>query len=589
MTNKQNNTEKDHENKQSEKPAYEVLIHNRHETVIRIDTREYQITGLRLTKLNNFSFTLKLTHNGHFCLLDVNLSRNKSRTDFIDEAREVLFISEDLITQDMYTLMTIIEGMQRETIAKIEEERDAHKKSFTMSDIEEAKTVEFLSTRDVLFDELFKDLDTLGYRGDHLGKKILYLAATSRKLVHPLSVLTIANSAAGKSFAQRTILSLLPEDEVFRNNRLTPNALSHFGKYELLGGVLAIDEIGSLHDDTKNQLRTMLSEGKFVLSYAQRDPRTGQIETISKEILGPFAFFSSTTKAYEIDDETKNRMLIIKIVESLQQTKYVFDAILAGETEGRAASDATKAKIRRKYQLIQKVLRPLKVKFPAALAKKIQFAHTKQVFKRMFRSYISLIQSVAFHRQYLKTVHTESDGVTQYVHVDKKDVIDANEIMKELVGGSFSDLSPVNRQMIEHILAYCKKKKEGTSLGLNDITWTRKDIRSFTGWEHKPIDRAVRALTEMEYVVHVYGGERGLFFYQLNIDKNDFDLFDIDLWTPGSGGKGKSTDDNEMSVAATQETKSTLQSGTSEDKDDPFFRDKPYMDDKEFLQSLNAE
>jgi len=503
MTNEQNNTGagKTSENNQNEKPAYEVLIHSRHETVIKIDNREYQITGLKLTKLNNFSFTLKLTYNGHFCLLDVNLSRNKSRTDFIDEARDVLFISEDLITEDMYTLMTIIEGMQRDSIAKIEEQRDTHKKNFGMSDVEEAKTVELLSTRDVLFDEIFKDLDALGYRGDHLGKKILYLAATSRKLTHPLSVLTIANSAAGKSFAQRTILSLLPDDEVFRNNRLTPNALSHFGKHELQGGVLAIDEIGSLHDDTKNQLRTMLSEGKFVLSYAQRDPRTGQIETISKEILGPFAFFSSTTKAHEIDDETKNRMLIIKIIESLTQTKHVFDAILSGETEGKSLSEEAKAHIRRKYQLIQKVLRPLKVKFPPEISKKIRFAHTKQVFKRMFRSYISLIQSIAFHRQYLKQVYTEKGSNEQYILVEIKDVIDANAIMKELVGGSFSELSPVNRQMLEYILDYCKAKQKGTALGLNDITWTRKDIRSFTGWEHKPIDRAVRALTEMEYEI----------------------------------------------------------------------------------------
>ena len=559
MTNEHEHTEKGSENKQNEKPAYEVITHNRHETVIKIDDREYQLTGLKLKRLNNFSFTMKLTHNSRFCLLDVNLSRIKSRNDFIDEARETLFVAGDIVRSDIDHIMELVETRQREAIERIEAEQEEQDKTFTMSEIEEAKTVELLSTRDVLFKEYFEDMEKLGYKGDFLGKKVNYLAITSRMLPNPLAVLAIGKSSGGKSFGQRIAMALVPDDKSFRTSRLTPQALSHFGKHELMHGVLGIDEMGSLYDETRNQLRTMLSEGKFILSYPQRDARTGEIKTVTKEIFGPFTFFSSTTDENDVDDETLSRMVETYVDESQEQTKNIFKSILDKFTEGKSVSASEERRIRRKYQLIQKVLRPLTVKFPRHISDKIHFACTKQTYRRLFSAYITIIQAIALHRQYLKKIHTQSiDGEKHsYIKVALQDVLDANEIMKELVEKPFSDLSPVNRQLIEHIIEYCAKHKEGTSLGINDVVWTRKDIRNYCGWAQKPVERALNILCEMEYIAHFYGGERGTYYYKLNVEDSDFSLFDADLWKPAD-----------------------------EEEEDPFFDCGPYLDDKQFLERL---
>jgi DNA primase len=52
-----------------------------------------------------------------------------------------------------------------------------------------------------------------------------YLAATSRKLTEPLSVLIQSRSAAGKSTLQDAIISLIPDEEYIKYTRVTDQAL----------------------------------------------------------------------------------------------------------------------------------------------------------------------------------------------------------------------------------------------------------------------------------------------------------------------------------------------------------------------------
>lgn len=499
-----------------------IILQTRHETIFLIEGREYQITGLSTRQLNNFNFTLKLSKDDNFCLQKVNLSRPKSRQDFVDEARDILFYSEEILHKDIRIIMKLVEKMQRDQIQREQEDREACRPVFEFTSEEEAWAISFLKDTDILFGEYLRDIEKLGYIGDTLGKKVLFLAAHSRKCVRPLSVLSVANSSAGKSFSQKTVLSLFPEDEVKRYARLTPNSISHFGRYELAHKIVNVDELSGMEESALGQLRSLLSDGKFTLGYANSDTFTRSIETAIKEIYGPVAFITSTTHEELIDDETRNRFIILKVDESKEQTRKVIESIISRHTEGNGISEKEKQNIIRKYKLIAKVIKPMGVKIPSKLASGLTFSQDKLTFKRKAEAFMTMIETIALLRQYRKIVHSSVDSLGnsyKYIRADERDITDAVEIMSEIYGDGFESLTPVNRSILQIIASYGKLRAEGKELSPTDVTWTRKEIRDFCGWEHVPVSRAINKLMEMEYVVKIFGKERSLHHYKLNLSQ----------------------------------------------------------------------
>ncbi len=61
-----------------------------------------------------------------------------------------------------------------------------------------------------LFERIVSDLEVLGYVGEQINKQLVYIAASSRKLDDPLSVLILSQSAAGKSLLVDTLRRLIP-------------------------------------------------------------------------------------------------------------------------------------------------------------------------------------------------------------------------------------------------------------------------------------------------------------------------------------------------------------------------------------------
>lgn len=49
---------------------------------------------------------------------------------------------------------------------------------------------------------------------ESLNKQLMYLAASSRKLDDPISILILSQSAAGKSLLVETVKKLIPQEEV---------------------------------------------------------------------------------------------------------------------------------------------------------------------------------------------------------------------------------------------------------------------------------------------------------------------------------------------------------------------------------------
>jgi hypothetical protein len=145
-----------------------------------------------------------------------------------------------------------------------------------------------------LFDRIAADMDALGYVGEELNKKLVYLAASSRKLEDPLSILILSQSASGKSFVWRPY-ELIPRD-VIAVTSLSDPALNYIPDGELQHKFLILGE--AVHSEViEHQIREMLSGHRLSRLVVLKDEKTGSMttKTMSSEVTVS-AIMSSTER-----------------------------------------------------------------------------------------------------------------------------------------------------------------------------------------------------------------------------------------------------------------------------------------------------
>ena len=75
-----------------------------------------------------------------------------------------------------------------------------------------------------------------------------------------------SRSAAGKSFLQDAVLSLMPKSDFIKYTRLTDQALFYQGKDSLKHKILAIEELDGL-DEAIYSIRSIQSSRKITIAY----------------------------------------------------------------------------------------------------------------------------------------------------------------------------------------------------------------------------------------------------------------------------------------------------------------------------------
>src|SRR5207302_348524 len=93
-----------------------------------------------------------------------------------------------------------------------------------MTDEERTEALAFLRRPDLL-DQVARDIDALGFVGEAVNTRLLYLVAISRKLADPLSAIVLSQSGAGKSGLTEVLERLTPPEDVVLLTRLTPQSL----------------------------------------------------------------------------------------------------------------------------------------------------------------------------------------------------------------------------------------------------------------------------------------------------------------------------------------------------------------------------
>jgi DNA primase len=167
--------------------------------VIEYGERRYEVKGITKEGVK-LRATIKAGEEKRFHLDTVDLYSNRSRLFFAKAAAQLFNEKEEAIADGLLKLIDLAESWKPE-------EKETPVQAMSKSDEEEA--LEFLKDPD-LFNRIIEDFETLGLTGEESNKLMGYVAAVSRKLDEPLSVMIHSRSAAGKSALQDAILSLIP-------------------------------------------------------------------------------------------------------------------------------------------------------------------------------------------------------------------------------------------------------------------------------------------------------------------------------------------------------------------------------------------
>jgi DNA primase len=435
----------------------------------------------------------------HIDHLDLYASR--ARKAFSGACAERLGMEAGKIEEDLLALLELVEQMQQAEAAPVDRKP-------AMTEEEEKAARAFLQSPRLL-DRIANDLELVGYVGEARIKKLAYLVGTSRRLPKPLSGIFRAQSGSGKSYLMECVADLMPPEDVHYFSRLTPQALYYLEPDALVHKLLIVDERDG-SEEAEYPIRTLQTRRLLKLAVPIKDPSSGKIKTTVVEVHGPIAYMESTTDQ-TINPENANRCFELYLDESSRQTEAIFAAQRRARTLDGWKVERRKDSVLRVHHAAQRLLRPLKVIIP--YVDLIEFPASWLRGRRDNDRFLSLIEGIAFLHQHQRTIG--SDAGTDYITASLEDYAHAHDLAHQVFAQAASDLPKPVADFYAEVKRIMRERARTSKCRVDDLTFSRRDIREATRLPDHVVKRHMRQLEELEYVQVQRTPQGGSFVYRM--------------------------------------------------------------------------
>ncbi|MBI1882890.1 MAG: hypothetical protein HYS08_01600 [Chlamydiae bacterium] len=474
----------------------------------------------------------------------IDLHSARARRSFANQASERLNLQSAQIEEHLEAMMESLEKQFASCRLPVNRKTGEQE---NMSSEERNEALTLLKDPNLL-ERMSQDLDKLGYVGEAINKKILYLVGTSRLLDKPISAIVRSGSGAGKSALIEQVLSLMPQEDVLLFSRITPQSLFYMGREALDRKILAIDE-RSGSESADYSIRTLQSSGKLSFVAPQKDTRSGEWKTLTREFSARTPYIESSTKE-KLNEENLNRCFELYLDESPEQTKRILEAQRKSAAGLDQISEEEKNKLKKLYQNAQKLLDAVEVKVPYELEVAIPHSPPHQSAvepkgdnerpgsltsskffgvgaswirtRRDHERFLSLVKVIALVHQYQRKDNSpapslkergEENGVMKRVTATKEDAQIAQALLRPILGELSCDLS----KPIQNFYELLKKKvnEEAGAISVADFKFSRRDVRTWLGLPDHIVKRSMKALEELEYVILKRGSNTQRKLYSL--------------------------------------------------------------------------
>ena len=311
---------------------------------------------------------------------------------------------------------------------------------------------------------------------------------------------------AGKSTLQDAILSLVPDEDHVKYTRITDQALFYKDEDSLIHKILAIEEEEGM-GGAAYSIRNIQSSKKITVAATGKDPGTGKMRTEEYTVRGPVAVMITTT-APELEGETASRFLFLTIDESSKMTEAIHRMQRQEETLEGLTRKKRRANVIRKHHNAQRLLKPLSVVNP--FTKHLSYPNQSLRTRRDHKKYLGLIRAIAFlfqHQREIKQVDVDGKPL-DYIEVILDDIDKANHLANEVLGQSLDELARPSRALLSSIYTMVKEIADTEEIPLEEVYFTRRMIREYTGGTDWQIRAHIKQLEELEYL-YIRIGARG--------------------------------------------------------------------------------
>jgi len=425
---------------------------------ITYQTEEIQYTilgGIKLEGLDRLRVTLKIEVLNrkfkHYLnnpdIADLALRQNLDLYNdtqvekLIRKTADRLEVGSSTIAKNIADITNQLESYRLTEITKQQLQNTIIKKELTEQENEEAKA--FL-TAPHLMERTAQAISKAGLVGELNNGTRMYLIFTSRKLKHPLHIISLGGSGIGKTHLQEKIAELIPDEDKLEITTLSENAFYYFGQKELSNKLILIEDLdGALH--VLFPLRELQSKKRISKTITFKDAR-GITKTITLTVEGPICVAGCTTKE-RIYEDNANRSFLIYLDESEEQDQRImqYQRLLAAGKINLEEQEQIKNLI----QNTQRLLKSIKIINPFA-----ELLHLpKEVFKprRTNKHYIDFIEVITFYHQYQRTEQVDESTGEIYIETTLEDIAEANKLMKEILLRKSDELSGACRNYFEKL------------------------------------------------------------------------------------------------------------------------------------------
>src|SRR4030042_1397344 len=343
-----------------------------------------------------------------------------------------------------------------------------------------------------LFEQISSDVEAIGIAGEKELSLTIYIIMTSRLLDKPLSAIVQGASASGKSYIIETISKLMPPEAVIQAHDFSDQALYYLPSGSLIHKVIISGERVNEHprkdgyaEDNTKAFREMVARGKLRKAVTIKE-NNGKYRTVIINQAGPICYLESTT-ATNIHDEDATRLLPLATDESVNQTQKIIEA-QRKDAKGQVTSEDKKQQIIQRHHTLQRLLKPIEVRIP--YVDSISLPDTNIATRRTYTQFIFAINSIAFLRQYQKTIKTQESSGLEYIEADEVDYSIACTLMVKVLSRKYSPLNQHSRDLLDKII-------EKVAV---DSEFTQKDCEDWTGLSNTTVRRRLSPL-EMAGIV----------------------------------------------------------------------------------------
>lgn len=484
----------------------EPIIEERGEEIFyEFEDRRYRVRRLDPFRLDCLRINLKATHQGLWHLDTIDLYAERQRRNFVTMARKLIRLDQGFLFQDLLRITDDLEDRQAKIILEKKE------KFQDMLPHEKDEAMKFLRSDDIT-SEILKDFSDLGIVGEETNVLTGYLSLISRKLTHPLSIMLVGGVSSQKDAIKDALLDTVPEQDLERFTKLSPQVLFYRDELSLKNRMLVIDDEGSLKE--LDYILASLQNRGLSYSVTHKSPETGKLRSHDYKVKGPVSIMVSASDP-KIIKKLSSHFLILRMEESLDQTKKVLLQQRDDETLRGILREKKAENIKRKHRNSQRLLKPYTIINP--YVKEIECSDETKGAAIFQPRYLSLIKAVCLLRQYHKEVKRFQETEAEYIEVDSLDIEIANNLMKAVVRMN-CQLRSETLEILRGIEEFIREKAAAHKISKEGATFTRKDLMAFSHITDNEVRGVLKELVEAKYVELIAGSNGKTMEYRLKLD-----------------------------------------------------------------------